>query len=74
MVVVEPTTPVVFNSKMECENEQIRKHKLNLNGSQHEGYSKQLQYLCSSRPSAKDVSLPKIEIEINHEAFLSRSG
>ena len=56
------------------ESEQIRKLRLNLSGSEDKGYSQHLQYLDSRKSSAKDLSLPKFEIEISHNTFNGKSG
>ena len=47
---------------------------MNLSGSQHKGYSQHLQYLDSVKSSAKDLSLPKLEITIAHKTFIGNSG
>ena len=56
--------------------EQYKSEKLriNISGSQHKGYSQHLQYLDSSKSSAKDLSLPTKEIVIRHTAFNSGNG
>ena len=68
-------TPVFFNRQFikVCVNKS-EKHRLNLSGSQHKGYSQHLQYLDSRKSSAKDLSLPKFEITINHKTFNGRSS
>ena len=38
------------------------------------GYSQHLQYLDSVKQSAKDLSLPKFEIEISHKTFDGKSS
>ena len=49
------------------------KHRMNLSGSEHKGYSQHLQYLDSVKSSAKDLSLPKLEIKIKHKTFHGKS-
>ena len=53
----------------ECGTKQIRKHRYNLSGSKHKGYSQHLQSLDPSKSSAKDLSLPTQETEIHQAHF-----
>ena len=57
--------------KAERSGQQTEKHRMNLSGSYHKGYSQHLQYLDSNKSSPKDLSPPLSEMVICFYAFNS---
>ena len=66
--------PGVFSQVSFCRCEQIRKTQDEPQWIVTQRLLSHLQYLDSVKSSAKDLSLPKLEIEINRKAFSGKSG
>ena len=49
----------LIRRKAERSGQQTEKHRMNLSGSYHKGYSQHLQYLDSNKSSPKDLSPPR---------------
>ena len=59
----------MIRRKAERSGQQTEKHRMNLSGSYHKGYSQHLQYLDSNKSSPKDLSPPLSEMVICFYAF-----
>ena len=54
----------MIRRKAERSGQQTEKHRMNLSGSYHKGYSQHLQYLDSNKSSPKDLSPPLSEMVV----------